>query len=95
MTKAIRGRVTGRVQGVGYRQGCRRFARSVDLVGWVRNRADGSVELHAQGERSQVDRFADWLWDGPGGALVMGVETDVVALDATLTDFFIQPDEKT
>lgn len=95
MTKALHGFVSGRVQAVGYRQSCRRVARSHDLVGWVRNRIDGRVELHAQGEPEALDALVDWLWDGPPGALVTGVETDVVAPDHTITDFFIQPNEKT
>lgn len=91
MTKAVHVLVSGQVQGVGYRQGCRQIARSLDLVGWVRNLADGRVEVFAQGPDEAVNRFLDWLWAGPSMARVMGVETDVVALDATLTDFFIQP----
>lgn len=91
MTKAVHALVSGRVQGVGYRQGCRHTARSLDLVGWVRNLADGRVELFAQGRDESVDRLLDWVWAGPAGARVTGVETDVVATDVTLTDFFIQP----
>ena len=89
--KAVHIVVTGNVQGVGYRQGCRRTARSLDLVGWVRNRADGSVEMFAQGESDRIDRLVDWAWAGPIAARVTGVQSDVVAPDLTLTDFFIQP----
>jgi len=89
--KAVHVHVTGRVQGVGYRQGCRSTARSLDLVGWVRNLADGRVELFAQGRDESIDRLLDWVWAGSSGARVLGVETDVVAPDVTLTDFFIQP----
>ncbi|HEU4320027.1 MAG TPA: acylphosphatase [Acidimicrobiia bacterium] len=89
--KAVRILVTGQVQGVGYRQGCRRTARSLDLVGWVRNRADGSVEMFAQGEPDRIDSLVDWAWAGPIAARVTGVQSDVVAPDVTLTDFFIQP----
>lgn len=89
--KAIHVYVSGQVQGVGYRQGCRHRARSLDLVGWVRNLADGRVELFAQGGDEAIDSLVDWVWAGPSMARVTGVETDVVAPDATLTDFFIQP----
>jgi len=91
MTKAIHVFVSGDVQGVGYRQGCRHTARSLDLVGWVRNLADGRVEIFAQGPDEGLDRLMEWVWAGPATARVSGVETDVVALDVTLTDFFIQP----
>ncbi|MEX0795086.1 MAG: acylphosphatase [Acidimicrobiia bacterium] len=89
--RAIRARVTGRVQGVGYRQSCRQVARTMNLVGWVRNLDDGSVELFAQGESESLDKLVDWLWSGPGPARVTGVESDTVALDITLRDFFIHP----
>lgn len=91
MTKAVHVLVSGSVQGVGYRQACRHSARSLDLVGWVRNLSDGRVELFAQGPDEGVDRFLDWVWAGPSAARVVGVESDVVAPDGTLTDFFIQP----
>ena len=94
MTKAVYALVSGHVQGVGYRQGCRHTARSLGLVGWVRNLADGRVELFAQGPDDGVDRLLDWVWAGPAAARVSGVETDVVAPDATLTDFFIQAGPK-
>lgn len=83
--------MTGRVQGVGYRQGCRQVARSLDLVGWVRNLADGSVEVFAQGGADSVDKLVTWLWSGPGAAQVSGVQSDSVAADSTLRDFFIHP----
>lgn len=89
--KAVHVLVVGYVQGVGYRQGCRSTARSLDLVGWVRNLSDGRVEVFAQGANEAVDRLLDWVWAGPSGARVTGVESDVVAPDITLTDFFIQP----
>lgn len=91
MTKAVHVLVSGNVQGVGYRQGCRRTARSLDLVGWVRNLRDGRVEIFAQGPDQGIDDFLAWVWAGPSPARVTGVETDVVAEDRTLTDFFIQP----
>ena len=89
--KAVRLVVTGRVQGVTYRQTCRQTARRLDLVGWVRNLADGSVEVLAQGAPSAVDELIKWAWIGPSAASVSGVETDTVAVDPTITDFFIQP----
>lgn len=89
--KAIHAHVSGRVQQVGFRQTCRSVARSLDLVGWVRNLDDGRVEMFAQGDAESVDRLVDWAWSGPSAARVTGVESDSVAMDRTLTDFFIQP----
>ena len=90
MSKAVHVHVDGAVQGVGYRQACRQVARSLDLLGWVRNLSDGRVEIFAQGADERVDKLLDWVWAGPAGARVSGVESDVVVPDATLTDFFIQ-----
>lgn len=91
MSKAVHVLVSGQVQGVGFRQGCRQAARSLGLVGWVRNLGDGRVELFAQGRDESVDRLLEWVWSGPSAARVTGVESDVVARDSTITDFFIQP----
>jgi len=88
--KAVNARVDGRVQGVAYRQATRSTARGLGLVGWVRNLADGRVEVWAQGEDESVARLVDWLWAGPPGARVAGVESDVVAVDQSLHDFFIR-----
>lgn len=91
MDKAVHVYVSGRVQQVGFRQTCRSIARSLDLVGWVRNLADGRVEIFAQGEPEDVDQLIDWAWSGPTAARVSGVESDNVAVDGTLADFYIQP----
>lgn len=88
---AVQAIVSGQVQGVGFRQGCRQVARSLGLVGWVRNLADGRVEVFAQGEPDDLDRLMTWLWSGPAGATVTGVESNMVAVDQTLRDFFIHP----
>jgi acylphosphatase len=89
--KAIHARVSGHVQQVGYRQACRQVARSLGLVGWARNLSDGRVEVFAQGDPEPVDRLVEWLWSGPSMARVTGVESDAVAPDGSLRDFFIQP----
>jgi acylphosphatase len=57
----------------------------------VRNLADGRVEVLAQGESDSIDHLVTWLWAGPSHAIVTGVESDVVAVDRTLKDFFIHP----
>ncbi|MGJ3523931.1 acylphosphatase [Nitratidesulfovibrio sp. D1] len=67
-------RVTGRVQGVGFRSWTGRTARALGLSGWVRNLPDGSVELEAQGPDERMDALRDALWQGPMFARVTGVE---------------------
>jgi len=67
-------RVTGRVQGVGFRWWTQKTASSLGLRGTVRNCGDGSVEVHAAGARNAVESLAAKLEEGPGSARVEGVE---------------------
>lgn len=67
-------RVHGRVQGVGFRDGCERHARLLGVTGWVRNRLDGSVELLAQGDAGTLARLRDWLHHGVAAARVERIE---------------------
>lgn len=67
-------RVTGRVQGVFYRATCVEVAQDLGLTGWVRNEADGSVRLHAEGEENAVERLVAWCHEGPSAARVDDVD---------------------
>jgi acylphosphatase len=66
-------RITGRVQGVGFRAAAVRQAHLLGVTGWVRNNADGSVQTLLQGPHDQVDRMLSWLLVGPPGARVAEV----------------------
>ncbi len=88
--KAIHARVRGLVQGVFFRQNCRREALSLGLAGWVRNDPDGSVEVFAQGDDEAVDRLVAWLWHGPPSARVTAVESETVPPDPQVTGFVIR-----
>lgn len=68
--------VEGHVQGVGFRAFVTRRASGLGLTGWVRNRWDGSVEVVAEGERSNLDQLASALQRGPASARVTKVQTD-------------------
>jgi len=72
--------VRGRVQGVGFRWFVRDQARGLRLAGWVRNRADGTVEVAAEGTSDALGRFRAALADGPAGASVASVD-DLDPLD--------------
>ena len=66
--------VRGRVQGVGFRWFVRERGRALGLSGWVRNLADGSVEVVANGERLALERLRMLLGQGPPGAAVSAVD---------------------
>ncbi len=65
--------VTGRVQGVFYRDSCRREATRLGVRGSVRNRPDGSVEVVAEGQRERVEALLTWCRQGPPRAVVTGM----------------------
>jgi acylphosphatase len=67
-------RVRGRVQGVGFRWFVEKEAATLGIAGWVRNRADGSVEVLAQGTREQLFALRSKLQQGPRAARVDDVE---------------------
>ena len=74
MTRAVQVVVRGRVQGVGFRYSALWQAKANGLVGWVRNRDDGSVECWLEGPAAKVAAMLDWLAIGPGYARVTRVE---------------------
>lgn len=77
-------RVEGRVQGVGFREACVQRAQALRLSGWVRNRADGSVEVLVHGPAGAVARLLDWLHEGPPLARVTRVVATSVTSSAEL-----------
>jgi acylphosphatase len=72
----VRAVVGGRVQGVWFRESCRREAEQLGVTGWVRNRADGRVELEAQGSPAAVDALLAWAHEGPRLAVVDAVSIE-------------------
>jgi acylphosphatase len=71
-------RVTGRVQGVGFREALRAEAVRLGVRGWVRNCQDGSVEAMVQGSPAAIEVLAAWMHRGPPAARVSGVALDAV-----------------
>lgn len=66
--------VSGRVQGVWFRDSCQRKAAAVGVAGWARNLADGRVEIWLEGDEPAVDEVTAWCRIGPSRAVVTGVE---------------------
>lgn len=74
--QTIRCVVVGRVQGVYYRAATAEQAARLRIDGWVKNLADGRVEVVAAGEASAVAELASWLWKGPPAARVSAVHVE-------------------
>jgi acylphosphatase len=77
--KAVAVRITGTVQGVGFRAWMEQAARARGLSGWVRNRRDGSVEALIAGADDKVDEMLGYLWVGPDASRVARVIAEAAA----------------
>jgi acylphosphatase len=66
--------VSGRVQGVFFRDSCRDQAQAAGVDGWARNTAEGTVEAWFEGAPAAVERLVEWCRSGPRRADVDGVE---------------------
>jgi acylphosphatase len=76
MSEQVRSRVVvrGYVQGVFFRDSCRRQASTRGVAGWVTNRPDGAVEAVFEGDAGAVAAMVDWCRRGPRGADVDSVD---------------------
>ncbi len=86
----LQGIVTGVVQGVNFRWYTQRRASDLGLVGWVRNRPDGSVEFVAEGARIDLERLLDFVRIGPSMAVVENVEVQWSAATGEFHHFEIR-----
>ena len=65
--------ISGRVQGVWYRDATRKQARQLGITGWVKNRSDGAVEIVAEGSKENVEKLRQWCNNGPPAAIVSNI----------------------
>ncbi|HVZ48021.1 MAG TPA: acylphosphatase [Gemmatimonadaceae bacterium] len=84
---AFRFRVTGRVQGVGFRWFTRAAADRAGVVGWVANEPDGSVTGEVRGESHAVERFLTEIQRGPAASAVTEVVRQTIASSSAGTEF--------
>jgi acylphosphatase len=83
-------RLSGRVQRVGFRYFVYDAAYREGVAGWVRNLPDGSVEVDVEGEADAIERFEMALRQGPPGARVEDVETDITPPTGRRVGFMIR-----
>ena len=81
--------IRGRVQGVFFRMETQRAAERHGVFGWVKNRADGTVEAVFEGEKEKVDAVIDWCRRGPRHADVKGVDIHEENYTGEFNDFSI------
>ena len=82
-------RLTGRVQGVGFRYFAQEWAEKLGLSGWVKNNWDGSVESEVEGGRSAVEEYLKQLKTGPRWGHVSDVQIDYKPYEARYNQFSI------
>jgi acylphosphatase len=87
---AYTGRITGMVQGVGFRYFARQIGASLGLSGWVKNLVDGSVEYFVQGKPDPIKRFLDRLRQGPSFGRVDKVAATECPVDKRFSGFDIR-----
>jgi len=78
-SKILHGFVSGRVQGVFFRAETQKMARKLELSGWVKNTADGQVEVLVCGHQDTVSKMVEWLQSGPAMARVESVQLEPVS----------------
>lgn len=86
----VSARITGRVQGVGFRNFTQMRARRLGVTGWVRNERDGSVRLEAEGPRDALQSLVDAVGDGPRLARVDDVDVDWSDADGDFDTFRVR-----
>lgn len=83
-------KITGRVQGVGFRQFVKDKAHNFGIKGWVKNMRDGSVFVNAEGEEKEMDTFIDYLKLGPSSGKVDDIWKTKVDSESGFSSFGIK-----
>lgn len=76
MSETISIIITGKVQGVFYRQSTKEKAKELNITGTVKNLDNGNVHIIATGTSEQLEKLIDWCWQGPRRATVTAVVRD-------------------
>jgi len=90
MNKTLHIKISGHVQGVGFRYNTQKLAGQLNLVGWVRNTQNGEVEILAQGEENSLIKLLDECQTSPSSAKVDKVEHEWINNQSNLKTFEIK-----
>lgn len=90
MIKRLNLKITGIVQGVGYRYYAQKEAQKRGFTGYVRNTADGGVEVIAEGNEGDLKDFKNWCYNGVGSAIVQKIEASWAEATGEFSDFKIE-----
>jgi len=82
--------VSGLVQGVFFRSQTKNKAEEIGLFGWVRNLADGRVEILAEGEKDKLEKLAAWTKKGPVSARIDGLDVEWQEYNGEFKNFEIR-----
>ncbi len=82
--------VTGRVQGVFFRQSTRVMAIKNNVNGWIRNLDDGRVEIVAQGKERDIDNLTNWCRTGPANSRVDEFELKIESITEEFENFEVR-----
>ena len=83
----LHARIHGIVQGVGFRYSTIMRARRFRLTGYARNMSDGTVEVVAEGTKTDLESLLSWLQQGPSSAVVDRVEHRFMPYSGSYADF--------
>ena len=89
--RRVLARISGRVQGVGFRFFARETANEFGITGYVRNLPDGSLEVVAEGEEDVLKEFLEMLRDGPRSARVTDIQVSWGPPSDEYDRFSVQP----
>lgn len=90
MKKHLDIRITGKVQGVWFRDSTKAVANQLGIYGFVRNEPDGSVYAEAEGEPVKLEAFLEWCYEGPELARVENVEVHERIVLEGFSDFVVR-----
>lgn len=90
MKKHLKIRISGKIQGVWFRDSTKAVANQLGITGFVRNEPDGTVYIEAEGTSSDMSQFLAWCHEGPERAKVERVETEESGQLQGFTDFVVR-----